>query len=446
MPVKIGMVSLGCTKNQVDAEIMLAALKNDGFELCPEPSLCDAVIINTCGFIEDAKKESIENILEFAALKEEGRVKVIAVTGCLAERYRDEVAKEIPEADVILGIGKNRDISRAIRAALEGQKTVAFGEKADLPLEGERILANMPYFAYLKIADGCDNRCSYCAIPLIRGDFRSRRIKDIAAEAERLCAMGVTELNLVAQDTTRYGEDIAGKPLLPELLRELCKIPGLRWLRILYCYPQRITDELLDIMREEPKIVKYIDVPVQHASGRILSAMNRRGNRESLTALMNKIRERVPGVALRTTLITGFPGETEEDFEELCEFVKEVRFDRLGCFAYSQEEDTPAALLEDQIDEETKRRRSEIIMETQAAIALKMGEAAVGTTLEVLCEGYDRIAESWYGRSYKDAPDIDTKVFFTSKAPLKPGDYVAVKIEESLDYDLLGTRLEGAKP
>lgn len=436
------MVSLGCSKNQVDAERMLYLLKNDGFAFYTDPALCDVVIVNTCGFIEDAKKESIENILEFVSLKEEGRIKLIVITGCLAERYRDEVAREIPEADVILGIGSNADIAGAIRTALGGEKVVRFGEKTALDLEGDRVLANMPYFAYLKVAEGCDNRCSYCAIPLIRGGFRSRRLEDIVAEAQTLADRGVTELNVVAQDTTRYGEDLYGKLMLPELLAELCKIEKLHWVRVLYCYPERITDELLAVMAREPKIVKYMDIPVQHASGRVLKAMNRRGDRASLTALMEKIRRQIPGVTLRTTMITGFPGETEEDFTELCEFVREVRFDRLGCFAYSREEDTPAADLPDQLDEETKLHRAEVVMETQMDIAAEGSARRVGKTIEVLCEGFDRIAESWYGRSAMDAPDIDTKVFFTSTMPVKPGDYVPVLIEDTLDYDLIGITAE----
>jgi ribosomal protein S12 methylthiotransferase len=438
--IKIGMVSLGCAKNQVDAEHMLADLKSAGCELCAEPSLCDAVIINTCGFIEDAKKESIENILEFAALKKEKRIKLIAVTGCLAERYQASIAEEFPEADVILGIGRNADLAGAIAKALEGDRVIRFGDK-NIPLEGERILANLPFYAYLKVADGCENCCSYCAIPLIRGAFRSRKIEDIVKEAESLAEKGVTELNVVAQDTTRYGEERYNKLMLPELLRRLCKIESLKWVRVLYCYPERVTDELLDVMAAEPKIVKYMDLPLQHVSGRILKAMNRRGDAASLAALIAKIRDKVPGIALRTTFIAGFPGETEEDFEALVDFVKAQRFERLGCFAYSQEEDTPAALFEDQIAEETKKRRAEIVMETQMQIAAELAEGQLGKELTVLCEGYDRIAEAWFGRSEADAPDIDTKVFFTTKTPVKPGDYLSVIIDEAMDYDLVGTRI-----
>ncbi|MFR4990532.1 30S ribosomal protein S12 methylthiotransferase RimO, partial [Anaerotruncus colihominis] len=322
MSVKVGMVSLGCSKNQVDAERLLAQIEKGGYEICADASQCDVVIINTCGFIEDAKRESIETILEFAQLKTGGALRALVVTGCLAERYREQVAAEIPEADVVLGIGCNADILGAIERALHGEKTVAFGEKEALSLEGERVLANEPYFAYLKVAEGCDNRCSYCAIPLIRGPFRSRPMENIVAEAQRLAARGVTELNVVAQDTTRYGEDLYGHLALPELLEKLCRLDGVRWVRMLYCYPDRITDRLLDVMAREEKIVKYMDIPIQHVNGRILSLMNRRGNAGSLTALMEKIRARVPGVVLRTTLITGFPTETQEEFEQLCEFVQ----------------------------------------------------------------------------------------------------------------------------
>ncbi|HAN43764.1 MAG TPA: 30S ribosomal protein S12 methylthiotransferase RimO [Ruminococcaceae bacterium] len=439
MAVKVGMVSLGCSKNQVDSEIMLSLIKNEGYELCADSGICDVVIINTCGFIEDAKKESIENILEFCTLKNEGRIKAVVVTGCLAERDKDEIAAELPEADVILGIGRNADIARAIKKALNGEKVVEFGEKTELPLEGDRIISNLPFFAYVKIADGCDNRCTYCAIPMIRGNFRSRKIENIVDEVKRFAQAGVKEINLVAQDTTRYGEDIYGELRLPELIDEVCKVDGIEWVRVLYCYPERITDKLLETMARQPKVVKYMDVPVQHASGRILKAMNRRGDRESLTALMQRIREKIDGVVLRTTVITGFPGETEQDFTELCDFIQDIKFERLGCFAYSQEENTPAAEMPDQLDEETKKHRVEIIMEQQYSIAEKKNSEMIGKTLRVVVEGYDRYASSYFGRSFMDAPDIDTKTFFTSEKPLSVGQFVDVVINDTLDYDLLGT-------
>jgi len=435
------MVSLGCSKNQVDAERILFLLQGEGFVLSADPEDCDVVIVNTCGFIEDAKKESIASILEFAARKEEGLHKVIVITGCLAERYRQEVARQFPEADVVLGIGKNDVVASSIRAALEGRRVVEFGEKDALSLEGGRILANPGYYAYLKIAEGCGNRCSYCAIPLIRGDFRSRRMEDIVAEAKLLAQGGTTELNVVAQDTTRYGEDIYSALMLPRLLEELCLIPQLHWVRVLYCYPQRITDELLRVMSKQEKIVPYMDVPIQHASGRVLSQMNRRGDALSLGAQMEHIRRMVPHIVLRTTLITGFPGETEEDFEELCDFVREVRFDRLGCFAYSQEEDTPAAARKDQLDPEIRLRRRDIVMEIQMDIAAQKGRERVGTLLEVLCEGFEREMGLWFGRSYMDAPDIDTRVYFSTATKVAPGEYVWVEVEEAVDYDLMGRRI-----
>lgn len=439
MAVKVGMVSLGCSKNQVDAERLLARIEKGGYEICADASQCDVVIVNTCGFIEDAKRESIETILEFAQLKTSGTLRALVVTGCLAERYREQVAAEIPEADVVLGIGCNADILGAIEKALHGEKTVAFGEKEALSLEGERVLANEPYFAYLKVAEGCDNRCSYCAIPLIRGRFRSRPMENIVAEAERLVARGVTELNVVAQDTTRYGEDLYGRLALPELLEKLCRVDGVRWVRVLYCYPERITDRLLDVMAREEKIVKYMDIPIQHVSGRILSLMNRRGDAESLAALMEKIRARVPSVVLRTTLITGFPTETQGEFEQLCEFVQRVRFERLGCFAYSVEEDTPAALMDGQLDEEEKRRRAQIVMEQQYGVMEAFNRSQIGRRLTVAVEG--REGRLWYGRSYMDAPDIDSRVYFSGHGPYRSGDYVEVEIDGVEGYDLKGKAL-----
>ena len=438
MAIKIGMVSLGCSKNQVDAEIMLSLLCQGGYELCADPSQCQVVIVNTCGFIEDAKRESIETILEFCQMKEQGLLKAVVVTGCLAERYREEMAVQIPEVDVILGIGKNSEIVAAVRRALEGERVVDSGPKGDLPLEGERVLTTPGYFAYLKIAEGCDNCCTYCAIPLIRGRFRSRPMEAIVEEARRLIAGGVQEINLIAQDTSRYGEDLYGTYSLAELLTRLCRLEGLRWLRVLYCYPDHLTDQLLEVMAREEKIVKYIDIPLQHCSGPVLKAMNRTGDRESLLRLMAHVREKIPGVTLRTTLIAGFPGETEEDFEELCRFVKEARFERLGCFAYSQEEGTPAALLPGQLDEEEKRRRAEIVMNEQMPIAFQVSASQVGKTLPVLVEGMDEETGLYCGRSPMDAPDIDTRVLFTSGRPCREGEFVQVEITGTEGYDLTG--------
>lgn len=439
MAIKVGMVSLGCPKNQVDAEILLHALRERGYELTPEAGLADVVVINTCGFIESAKQESIENILEFCTLKKEGRVKVIAVTGCLAERYREELAEEIPEADVVLGIGSNEQLCDAIERALQGEKVLSFGEKEALPLSGERVLSTLPFYAYLKIAEGCDNCCSYCAIPMIRGRFRSRPMEDILAEAESLAARGVKELVVVAQDTTRYGEDLYGGYQLAELLQNLARIDGFRWIRTLYCYPERITDELLDVIASEPKLLKYLDIPIQHANGELLAAMNRTGDHAWLTGLMAHIREKVPGIVLRTTLIAGFPGETEEQFGELCDFVREVQFERLGCFAYSAEEGTPAAEFPDQVDEEVKSRRAEHIMEIQLPIMERFNETMVGRRIPAVIEGYDKYAKIYFGRSEYDAPDIDGKLFVRSDRPLSMGEFVEVTVDDVLDYDLLAT-------
>ena len=439
MNYKAGIVSLGCAKNQVDAEMLLFSLKQKGFELVDDPAKADAVIVNTCGFIESAKQESIDEIIELGKLKREGKIKAIIVTGCLAERYQNEITKQLYEVDAAVGIGANSKIADIVLDALGGNKTELFPSKLELPLEGGRIQSTPPYTAYLKIAEGCDNRCTYCAIPLIRGGFRSREPENVIEEAKQLAEKGVRELNVIAQDTTRYGEDLFGKPYLAKLLKELCKIEKLRWIRVLYCYPERVTDELIDVMANEEKIVKYIDLPLQHCNAEILKSMNRRGSRESLTALLNKIRDRIPNVVLRTTFISGFPGETEEQFEELCEFAKEIEFDRLGCFPYSQEEDTPAAAFPNQLDEETKQNRADIIMEQQQLIMTRRCEKLVGTTVEVLVEGFDRIAECWYGRTYADAPEVDGCVFFTTGGK-KPsiGDFVNVKITDYLNVDLVG--------
>lgn len=434
--VRVGMVSLGCSKNQVDAELMLALICQEGYEICADPAQCDVVIINTCGFIEDAKRESIETILEFAARKGKGRLKCVVVTGCLAERYREELAAEIPEADVVLGIGRNSDVVSAIRRALSGDRVVEFAPKEALSLEGDRMLANPPWFAYVKVAEGCDNRCSYCAIPLIRGGFRSRRMEHIIEEVRRLAARGVREIDLVAQDTSRYGLDLYGEYKLPELIREVCKIPEVHWVRVLYCYPERITDELIAAMAAEPKVCKYIDLPVQHGSAKVLREMNRSGSRETILEVVRRIREGIPGAVVRTTLIAGFPGETEEDFSDLQALVAEGKFQRLGCFAYSQEEGTLAGGRQDQLPEETRRRRADLIMEQQAPIAFAFAESCVGKRLEVLVEGREK--GRCYGRSYMDAPDIDTRVYFTARTPCKPGDFVWVTVTGAEEYDLAG--------
>ncbi len=435
---KVSMVSLGCPKNQVDAEQMLYTLQNAGFELTPAEAEADAIIINTCGFIESAKAEAIENILEAAKYKEDGNCKALIVTGCLAERYQNDVTVEIPEVDVCVGIGSNGKIAEIVKNAIEGKCENSFGAKEDLDLNTKRILGGYPFTAYLKIADGCNNCCTYCAIPKIRGKMRSRKIEDCVAEAKELAANGVRELIVVAQDTTAYGSDIYGKPMLAELLKELCKIEGIHWIRTLYTYPDKIDDEFLNVLKTEEKLVKYLDIPIQHVNSEILRKMNRKGNREDLEKLIAKIRKEIPEITLRTTLITGFPGESEEQFTELCEFVKETRFDRLGCFAYSPEEDTIAAEMPDQIDEQTKVSRAENIMEMQMDIMREKNEEKIETVLEVIIEGWDDYIKCYFGRTVCDAPEVDGKIFFMSSRPLVIGDFAKVQINDCLDYDLLG--------
>ncbi len=439
MPIKVGMVSLGCNKNQVDAERMLYSIKEAGYQLVADAALADISIINTCGFIESAKQEAIETILEFAQLKKEGRIKKIIITGCLAERYKAEVSELIPEADAVVGLGCNKDIVKIIDRTLANENVQAFENKLELPMTGMRVQTTLPFFSYLKIAEGCSNCCSYCAIPMIRGKFRSVPMEDLIKEAEYLVSHGVREINVIAQDSTRYGEDIYGESKLPELLTELCKIENLKWIRVLYCYPERVTDKLLDVIAKEDKIVKYIELPVQHCDGDILRKMNRPGDEETLRKLIAKIRERVPGVIIRTTLITGFPTETEEQFDRLANFVKDMEFDRLGCFAYSEEEGTKAAEMEGQIDEEVRQHRADIIMEQQQIIMSHKNAAMTDKVIEVVTEGFDRYGECYFGRSAADAPDIDGKIFFTSPGrKLVPGIFVKVKITEILDYDLIG--------
>ena len=435
---KVAMVSLGCPKNQVDAEKMLALLKKGGLEITSAEADADVIIVNTCGFIESAKAEAIENILEAARYKEDGKCKALVVTGCLAERYRDDITEEIPEVDVCVGLGSNGKIAEIVKKAIEGEKQNYYGEKTDFDLSGERILGGMPYTAYLKVGDGCDNCCSYCAIPKIRGRMRSRTIEDCVAEAKTLARGGVTELIVVAQDTTAYGTDLYGEPKLHELLTELCKIEGLHWIRTLYTYPEKITDKLLDVIKGQEKLVNYLDIPIQHINDDILKKMNRKGDKKSVSDVIDRIRDKIPDITLRTTLITGFPSETEEQFSELAEFVKEKRFEHLGCFTYSPEEGTAAALMENQIDEQVKQDRCDNIMETQALISASRNEEKIGKVTEVLIEGWDDYIKCYFGRAPWDAPEIDGKVFFMAHKPLKIGQYVKVRINDCLDYDLLG--------
>ena len=439
MNKKVGIVSLGCAKNQVDAEMLLFTLRGRGYTIVDDPAKADAVIVNTCGFIDSAKQESIDEIIELGNLKREGKIKAIIVTGCLAERYQDEITKQLYEIDAAVGIGANEQIADVVEQVLGGNGTLElFPDKLDLPLEGGRVLSTPFYTAYLKIAEGCDNKCTFCAIPMIRGKFRSRKIENLIEEAKGLAADGVRELNIIAQDTTRYGEDLYGKPSLDKLLTELCKIDGLHWIRVLYCYPDSITDELIDVMACEEKIVNYIDLPLQHCNSEILRKMHRRGDRASLTALLNKMREKIPNVIFRSTFITGFPGETEEQFEELAEFAKEMNFQRLGCFAYSQEEGTPAAKMPDQLDDDVKQQRADIIMEHQQQVMAEYCESLLDTDIEVLVEGFDRLAECWYGRTYADAPEVDGCVFFTSPQKPQIGSFVTVHITDYLGCDPYG--------
>lgn len=441
MNIKVGIVSLGCPKNQVDAEMLLFTLKERGFKIVNDPADADAVIVNTCGFIESAKQESINEIIELGKLKQEGKIKAIIVTGCLAQRYQNEITAQLFEVDAAIGIGANEKIADVVEKVLadNSEKIEDFPDKHLLPLDGKRIQSTPPYTAYIKIAEGCDNRCTYCAIPMIRGRFRSRQPESIIAEAKELAQNGVKELIVVAQDTTRYGEDLYGEPHLAKLLKELCKIDGLKWIRILYCYPDRLTDELIDTIAEEEKIVKYIDLPLQHCNGEVLKRMNRRGNRESLSELIGKIKAKIPNIVLRSTFITGFPGETEEQFEELAEFAAEAKFLRLGCFAYSAEENTPAAEFDGQVDDETKQRRADIIMEHQQSVMADYCEAMIDSEIEVLVEGYDRLAECYYGRTYADAPEVDGCIFFTTGGKkVQNGTFVRVKITDYMGCDPVG--------
>lgn len=439
MREKIGFISLGCPKNQVDSELMLEKLDAAGFEIIDTAFGADVVIINTCGFIEDAQKEAIDNILEMAELKAQGEVGKIIVLGCLAERFRDEILNEIPEVDAVGGLGVNGDIVDFVNKVLRAEESSRYPEKENMPLSGKRILTTPSHWAYLKISDGCDNCCTYCAIPSIRGRFRSRPMDEIVLEAKALSEAGVKEIIVIAQDTTKYGEDIYEKPMLDVLLRELNKIDGIEWIRLLYCYPDRINDELLKTMAECKKVLHYIDLPLQHASGKILSAMNRRGDDKSLLELIGKIRNYMPDCIIRTTFITGFPGETEEDFEILSKFIEDARFDRLGCFAYSPEEGTPAALLPDRVDPETAKHRGEVLMEQQYGIFAEKLEAFVGQVVECIVEDYDPYSDSYTGRTWRDAPEIDSAVAFVSDDELIIGSVAEVRITAVNGYDLMGT-------
>lgn len=439
MNYKIGMISLGCPKNQVDAEHMLALMDAEGWEIVDYVDGCDAVIVNTCGFIDDAKKEAIENILDMVELKKEGVISKIIVTGCLAQRYKDEIVKEIPEVDAVIGIGANGDIIKTVEEVMSGVDTIEkYPPQCDLPLEGQRILTTPHYWAYLKIGEGCSNRCTYCTIPSIRGNMRSRSMENVIDEAKQLAESGVKELILIAQDTTSYGLDLYGELKLPELLNELCKIDSIEWIRLLYCYPDRITDELIETMKNQKKVVNYIDLPLQHADDKILKAMNRRGDQALIRNVISKLRTEIPDVVIRTTFIVGFPGEGEEEFETLAEFVNEIEFDRLGVFTFSPQEGTPAFDMEDQVDEDIKTRRGEVIMQDQYSIMEEKNNEKIGKTYRVVVEDYDGYSDSYTGRTYMDAPEIDGLVKFTSHKDLDIGDFVDVEIFDVEDYDLIG--------
>lgn len=439
MNYKVGMISLGCPKNQVDAEHMLAMMDAEGWEIVDYVDGCDVVIVNTCGFIDDAKKEAIENILDMVELKKEGIISKIIVTGCLAQRYKDEIVKEIPEVDAVVGIGANGDIIKTVEEVMSGVDTIEkYPPQCELPLEGQRILTTPQYWAYLKIGEGCSNRCTYCTIPSIRGNMRSRSMENVIDEAKQLAELGVKELILIAQDTTSYGLDLYGELKLPELLNELCKIDSIEWIRLLYCYPDRITDELIETMKNQEKIVNYIDLPLQHADDKILKAMNRRGDQALIRSVISKLRSEIPDVVIRTTFIVGFPGEGEEEFETLAEFVNEIEFDRLGVFTFSPQEGTPAYDMDNQVEDDVKTRRGEVIMQDQYSIMEEKNNEKIGKTYKVVVEDYDGYSDSYTGRTYMDAPEIDGLVKFTSHKDLDIGDFVDVEIFDIEDYDLIG--------
>ena len=442
--MKIGFVSLGCPKNQLDTEVMLHELMAAGYEVTPEETEADVVIINTCAFIESAKQEAIDNILDIAWLKEHHTLKAIVVTGCLAERYRDQIFDELPEVDAILGVGSIHNIVEAVEAVTvkrkkgSKKKYSSYLKNDEVKLGGDRVLTTPDYSAYIKIAEGCDNKCAYCAIPGIRGRFRSREMEDIIAEAKQLEALGVKELNVVAQDITRYGLDLYGEYKLATLLHKITEETNIPWIRLLYCYPDKITDELIAEIRDNPRILKYIDLPIQHISDNMLKAMNRHGDGAMVREVVAKLRREIPDIMIRTTFIVGFPGETEEDFTELCEFVKETKFDRVGVFTYSREEDTPAYDFPDQIDEQIKIDRQDILMREQLEINEANNKKMIGKTITVLCEDFDPVSEAHFGRSANDAPEIDGKFYFKSDMRIAPGSFVEVKVREVVDYDLYG--------
>lgn len=443
--MNILFISLGCDKNLVDTEVMLGILAQRGHQMVDDENEADIIIINTCCFIHDAKEESIQNILEMAQLKERGRLKALIVTGCLAQRYKDEILKEIPEVDAVLGTTSYEEIGNVIDSVLSdnmverGQSRITMKDVDYLPeVKTKRLVTTGGHFAYLKIAEGCDKHCTYCIIPKVRGNYRSVPMENLLKEARELAEGGVKELILVAQETTVYGQDIYGEKMLPKLLRELCKISGIQWIRILYCYPEEITEELIQTMKEEPKICHYLDLPIQHASDAILKKMGRRTSKAQLIETIEKLRAAMPDIALRTTLITGFPGETQEDHEELMDFIDRMEFERLGVFTYSPEEDTPAAKMDGQIDEEVKEERQAELMELQQDIVFEQAEDMIGRELLVMIEGKVADENAYVGRTYRDAPNVDGLIFVNTDEELMSGDFAKVKVTGAMEYDLIG--------
>lgn len=437
--MKLLFVSLGCDKNLVDTEVMLGLLKKDGFSFTEEEAEAEVIVINTCCFINDAKEESVNTILEMAEYKKYGACQALVVAGCLAQRYQQEILEEIPEVDAVVGTSSYAEIAEVIKETLAGKQIMKLEDLSLLPKTGtERVITTGGYYAYLKIAEGCDKCCTYCIIPKIRGSYRSVPMEELVRQAEELAAYGVKELILVAQETTLYGVDLYGKKTLPELLKKLCRIEGIRWIRIQYCYPEEITDELIEVMKDEKKICHYLDLPVQHANDEILKRMGRRTNKEQLKAIVHKLRREIPDIALRTTLISGFPGETKEQHEELMEFVDEMEFDRLGVFAYSPEEDTPAASMPDQVEEEVKEARRAEIMELQQEICFDQAEDMTGRELFVMIEGKVADENVYVARTYRDAPNVDGYLFVNTGELLMSGDFVWVKVTGALEYDLIG--------
>lgn len=438
----IGFISLGCAKNQVDCERMMFRVQEAGHTVCADVSGCDVVVINTCGFIDSAKSEAIDFILQTAALKAEGSVGKILVTGCLSQRYQEEILQELPEVDGVLGTGSYTQIVPAIDALLAGETVTDFGSIDAPEEETGRILTTPEHYAYLKIAEGCDNRCSYCIIPYLRGKFRSRQLEDVLYEARMLAFSGIKELIVVAQDTSRYGTDLPGhKRLLPKLLNELCAIEGFQWIRIHYIYPDEIDDELIDVIASQPKIVKYLDIPIQHCNDHILKLMNRRGDRAFLLELFAKLRQRIPGLVLRTSVITGLPGEGEEEFRELCEFIQQVRLERVGVFPFSPEEGTPAALM-DHVDSDVAQQRAQQLETIQSSIMDAYNASFIGKVVTVLVDGYDEDFEQFYGRTYGDSPDIDGRVWIASEEALSEGTFLQICIDAVIDGELAGYIVE----